>query len=148
MSIRYTITFKNMINVYKMVRYSPMEKYVCFISIIFTKSFNLIPMSKKSTEFFQSVRFFPPVFVRIFEKVIWEHWITGGLNKFQQKSPKNSTHRMIVFFTSFVINHIRLLRQFTNALYSLFDWQISSQVVLPQLRKTYFYIFANFIFTI
>ncbi len=31
-------------------------------------------MSKKSTEFFQSVRIFPAVFVRIFEKVIWEHW--------------------------------------------------------------------------
>ncbi len=27
----------------------------------------------KSTEFFQSVRIFPAVFVRIFEKVIWEH---------------------------------------------------------------------------
>ncbi len=30
-------------------------------------------MSKKSTEFFQSVRIFPAVFVRIFEKVLWEH---------------------------------------------------------------------------
>ncbi len=30
-------------------------------------------MSKISTEFFQSVRIFPTVFVRIFEKVIWEH---------------------------------------------------------------------------
>ncbi len=48
---------------------------VCLISIVLTKSFNLIPMSsKKSTEFFQSVRIFPTMFVRIFEKVIWEHW--------------------------------------------------------------------------
>ncbi len=30
-------------------------------------------MSKKSTEFFQSVRIFPAVFVRIFEKVICKH---------------------------------------------------------------------------
>ncbi len=33
-----------------------------------------MPMSKKSTEFFQSVRIFATVFVRIFEKAIWEHW--------------------------------------------------------------------------
>ncbi len=46
---------------------------VCLISIVLTKSFNLIPTSKKSTEFFQSVRIFPAVFVQIFEKVIWEH---------------------------------------------------------------------------
>ncbi len=46
---------------------------VCLISIVIAKSFNLIPMSKKSTEFFQSVRIFPIVFVRIFEEVIWEH---------------------------------------------------------------------------
>ncbi len=36
------------------------------------------PRRKKSTEFFQSVQIFPTAFVRIFEKVIWEHWC-GGL---------------------------------------------------------------------
>ncbi len=48
---------------------------VCLISIVLTKSFNLIHTSKKSTEFFQSVRIFPTAFARIFEKVIWEHCI-------------------------------------------------------------------------
>ncbi len=51
---------------------------VCLISIVLPKSFNLIPMSKKSTEFFQSIGIFPAVFVRIFEKVIWEHWLSPG----------------------------------------------------------------------
>ncbi len=46
---------------------------VCLISIVLTKSFNLMPMSKKSTVFFQSVRIFRTVFVRIFEKVIGNH---------------------------------------------------------------------------
>ncbi len=32
-------------------------------------------MSKKSMEFFQFVQIFPAVFVRIFEKVIWKHWL-------------------------------------------------------------------------
>ncbi len=72
MSIRYAITFKNMINVYKIVRYSQINVYL--ISIVFTKFFDLIPMSKKSTEFFQFVRIFPAVFAQIFGKVIWEHW--------------------------------------------------------------------------
>ncbi len=49
---------------------------LCLISIVLAKSFNLIPMLKKSTEFFQSVQIFPTVFVRIFEKVIWEHWLS------------------------------------------------------------------------
>ncbi len=49
---------------------------VCLISIVLTKFFNLIPMLKKSTEFFQSVRIFPTIFVWIFEKVIWEHCCT------------------------------------------------------------------------
>ncbi len=44
---------------------------------VLRKSFNLIPTSEKSTEFFQSVRIFPAVFVRIFEKVIWEHCAIG-----------------------------------------------------------------------
>ncbi len=48
---------------------------VWLISIVLTKSFNLIPMPKKSMEFVQSARIFPTVFVRIFEKVIWEHWV-------------------------------------------------------------------------
>ncbi len=52
---------------------------VCLISIVLAKSFNLIPMSKKSMEFFQSVQIFPTAFVRIFDKVIWEHCI--GLEK-------------------------------------------------------------------
>ncbi len=34
-------------------------------------------MSKKVRKFFQSVRIFPTVFVRIFEKVIWEHCLHG-----------------------------------------------------------------------
>ncbi len=50
-------------------------KNVRFISIVLAKSFNLIPMSRKSTDFFQSVRIFPTAFVWIFEKVIWEHCV-------------------------------------------------------------------------
>ncbi len=46
MSIRYTITFKNMINVYKMVRYCQLRN-VCLISIVLAKSFNSIPCRKK-----------------------------------------------------------------------------------------------------
>ncbi len=47
---------------------------VCVISMVLAKSFNLIHMSKRSTEFFQSVWIFPTTFVQIFEKVVWEHW--------------------------------------------------------------------------
>ncbi len=94
MSIKYAITFKNMINVYKIVRYSQIEKFMP--SIVLTKSFNLIPMLKKSTEFFQSLRIFSAVFVQIFEKVIWEHWL---LHTYFNKSRKKVIYFINYYFS-------------------------------------------------
>ncbi len=75
------------------------------------------PCRKKVRNFF-SLRIFPTVFVQIFEKVIWEHWVWRDqlMGMFQFKSKLHRKHyRMLVGFLTGHINLQYMLHKMRRA---------------------------------